>query len=54
MTETVLSPLFATYADFPSGVTSIPQGPAPTVMVPTTVLLVVSITDTVPSPLLVT
>ena len=49
MTETVPSPEFATYALAPFGVTAIPRGALPTVIVETESLLV-SITETVVPP----
>jgi hypothetical protein len=47
ITDTVLSPSFATYACRPSGVTVIPTGPLPTAMMWMTVCVAVSISETV-------
>ncbi|MPM86502.1 hypothetical protein SDC9_133591 [bioreactor metagenome] len=54
ITETVLSPVFATYTFVPSVLTATPWGLTPARTVAITVFMDVSITETVPSPLFVT
>ena len=50
----LLEPVLVTTARVPSGVIAMSLGLAPTAMVATTVLVAVSITETVPDPPLVT
>ena len=50
----VLAPELATHTRVPSALTVMPVGFRPTLTVATTVLVAVSMTETVPAPLLVT